>query len=99
MHKVRKPISVSLKRIIHKRSESVIRDFRLVVCTKAIKVFDSRTRVYLGNIYFTGGAFYFSRQLLNTLVKEYGGWFDIQSDICKFLSLCMYDNWDVNGVC
>ena len=68
MQRVRKPIPVSLRRLITERnrtnlgkSKSKVLDFSFSACTKAVRVHNRWTGECLGNAYFTGNDFYFSK--------------------------------------
>lgn len=64
MKRVRKLLPVSLRRLIIQHRTRV-KDLYFVVGAKAVMVRNRHTGEYLGNVYYNGTEFYFSRQLLH----------------------------------
>lgn len=64
MKRVRKPLPVSLRRLIIQHS-SRARDLYFIAGTKAVMVRNRHTGELLGNVYYNGTEFYFSKQLIN----------------------------------
>ncbi len=92
MKRVRKPLPVSLRRVIIQRGKTSKRDFHLVACTKAVKVIHRWSGVYLGNAYFNGKEFYFSRGLANTISSKfnYHSYLEFERNLSEFLSDCLF---------
>lgn len=64
MKRVRKPLPVSLRRLIIQHSDRA-RDLYFIAGTKAVMVRNLHTGEILGNVYYDGTKFYFSRQLIH----------------------------------
>lgn len=64
MKRVRKPLPVSLRRLIIQYRDSD-RDLYFIAGTKAVMVRNRHTGELLGNVYYNGTKFYFSKQLIN----------------------------------
>ena len=91
MKRVRKPLPVSLRRVIIQRDRTSKRDFHLAACTKAVKVFHRWSGRYLGNAYFNGNEFYLSRGLTNSLSKfSYHTYLELERNLLDFLSDCLF---------
>lgn len=86
MKRVRKPLPVSLRRVIIQRNKASKRDFHLVACTKAVKVIHRWSGVYLGK------EFYFSRGLANTISSKfnYHSYLEFERNLSDFLSDCLF---------
>lgn len=97
MNKTKKPLPTSLKRIVRERSEKQKGYHKFVVGNKAIMVGDSR-RGYIGNIYFNGEKFFFSRQLLNNIWKlPYREALALHDMLLRFSSYCMGEFYAKSG--
>lgn len=98
MQRIRKPLPVSLKRIIIERnrthldkSQSKALDFSFSACTRAVKVHNRWTGEYLGNAYFTGDDFYFSQQMMKSIGRVgHKNYFKVQETISMFLNNCLF---------
>lgn len=98
MHRVRKPIPVSLRRLITERnrtnlgkSKSKVLDFSFSACTRAVRVHNRWTGECLGNAYFTGDDFYFSQQMMNYINRVgHENYFEVQNAISGFLNDCLF---------
>ena len=64
MKRVRKPLPVSLRRLIIKHRDKA-RDVYFIAGNKAVMVRNRHTGELLGNVYYNGTEFYFSKQLIN----------------------------------
>lgn len=64
MKRVRKPLPVSLRRLIIQHRDRA-RDLYFIAGAKAVMVRNRHTGELLGNVYYNGTEFYFSRQLIN----------------------------------
>lgn len=97
MQRVRKPIPVSLRRLITERnrtnlgkSKSKALDFSFSACTKAVRVHNRWTGECLGNAYFTGDDFYFSQQMMNYINGvSHENYLEVQNAISGFLNGCL----------
>lgn len=94
MKRVRKPLPVSLRRVIIQRDKTSKRDFHLSACTRAVKVFHRWSGNYLGNAYFNGKEFYFSRGLANTISSKfnYHSYLEFERNLSDFLSDCLFSS-------
>lgn len=98
MQRIRKPLPVSLRRIIierdrNQRSLAKRRslDFHFSACTRAVRVHNRWTGECLGNAYFNGEEFYFSRQMMNSFRRVgYENYFEVQNVISGFLNDCLF---------
>lgn len=97
MQRVRKPIPVSLRRLITERnrtnlgkSKSKVLDFSFSACTKAVRVHNRWTGEYIGNAYFNGEEFYFSQQMRKYISRVgHEDYFEVQNAISGFLTDCL----------
>lgn len=97
MQRTRKPIPVSLRRLITERnrtnlgkSKSKVLDFSFSACTKAVRVHNRWTGECLGNAYFTGDDFYFSRQMMKSIGRVgHEDYFKVHETISMFLNDCL----------
>lgn len=90
MKRVRKPLPVSLRRAIIARNRNHRGHLKFVACTKAVMIGNPRNGGYLGSAYYDGNEFYFSRQLLNNLLKYgYNEYFELKKDATYFLEACL----------
>ena len=64
MKKARKPLPASLRRLLIQHRTRA-RDLYFIAGTKAVMVRNRHTGELLGNVYFNGAEFYFSRQLIH----------------------------------
>ena len=98
MQRTRKPIPVSLRRLITERnrtnlgkSKSKVLDFSFSACTKAVRVHNRWTGECLGNAYFTGDDFYFSRQMMKSIGRVgHEDYFKVHETISMFLNDCLF---------
>ena len=98
MQKIRKPLPVSLRRIIierdrNQRSKATSRllDFSFSACTKAVRVHNRWSGECLGNAYFNGEDFYFSQEMLNYLYRvSPENYFKVQNVLSRFLNGCLF---------
>lgn len=98
MKRVRKPIPVSLRRLITERnrtnlgkSKSKVLDFSFSACTKAVRVHNRWTGECLGNAYFNGEEFYFSQQMMKYISRVgHEDYFEVQNVISGFLNDCLF---------
>ena len=89
MKKVRKPLPVSLRRLIIQHRNKA-RDLYFIPGTKAVMVRNRYTGEYLGNVYYNGVEFYFSRQLISYRDKlGYKGFLKFQSLVLRPLEECL----------
>lgn len=97
MQRIRKPLPVSLRRLIIERNRnqrSLAKrrslDFHFSACTRAVRVHNRWTGECLGNAYFNGEEFYFSRQMMNYINRVgYEDYFEVQNAISGFLTDCL----------
>ena len=98
MKRVRKPLPVSLRRLITERNRNMrskhrsrATDFHFSACTRAVKVFNRWSGDCLGNAYYNGEEFYFSQQMLKSINRvDYENYFKVQDTISKFLNDCLF---------
>lgn len=98
MQRIRKPLPVSLKRIIierdrNQRSLAKRRslDFHFSECTKAVRVHNRWTGECLGNAYFNGEEFYFSQQMMKYINRVgHEDYYEVQNAISGFLNDCLF---------
>lgn len=98
MQRVRKPLPVSLRRIIierdrNQRSLAKRRslDFHFSACTRAVRVHNRWTGECLGNAYFNGEEFYFSQQMMKYIHRVgHEDYFEVQNVISGFLNDCLF---------
>ena len=98
MQRVRKPLPVSLKRIIiergrNQRSLAKRRslDFHFSACTRAVRVHNRWTGECLGDAYFNGEEFYFSQQMMNYISRVgHEDYYEVQNAISGFLNDCLF---------
>ena len=98
MQRIRKPLPVSLRRLITERnrtnlgkSQSKALDFSFSACTKAVRVHNRWTGECLGNAYFTGDDFYFSQQMMNSIGRVgHENYFKVHETISMFLNDCLF---------
>ena len=97
MQKIRKPLPVSLRRIIierdrNQRSLAKRRslDFHFSACTRAVRVHNRWTGECIGNAYFNGEEFYFSQQMMNYINGvSHENYLEVQNAISGFLNDCL----------
>lgn len=97
MQRVRKPLPVSLRRIIierdrNQRSLAKRRslDFHFSACTRAVRVHNRWTGECLGNAYFNGEEFYFSQQMMKYINRVgHEDYFEVQNALSGFLNDCL----------
>ena len=98
MQKIRKPLPVSLRRIIierdrNQRSMATSRalDFHFSACTKAVRVHNRWTGECVGNAYFNGEEFYFSQQMMKYINRVgHENYFKVQDALSGFLNDCLF---------
>lgn len=98
MQRIRKPLPVSLKRIIierdrNQRSLAKRRslDFHFSACTRAVRVHNRWTGECLGNAYFNGEEFYFSQQMMKYINRVgHEDCYEVQNAISGFLNDCLF---------
>lgn len=89
MKRVRKPLPVSLRRLIIQHSTRAS-DLYFVAGTKAVMVRNRHTGEYLGNVYYNGVEFYFSRQLIHYKNKlGYPDFLKFQNLVLRPLEECL----------
>lgn len=97
MQRIRKPLPVSLRRIIierdrNQRSLAKRRslDFHFSARTRAVRVHNRWTGEYIGNAYFNGEEFYFSQQMRKYISRVgHEDYFEVQNAISGFLTDCL----------
>lgn len=97
MQRIRKPLPVSLRRIIierdrNQRSLAKRRslDFHFSACTRAVRVHNRWTGECLGNAYFNGEEFYFSQQMMKYINRVgHEDYYEVQNAISGFLNDCL----------
>lgn len=97
MQRIRKPLPVSLKRIIierdrNQRSLAKRRslDFHFSACTRAVRVHNRWTGECIGNAYFNGEEFYFSQQMMKYINGvSHENYLEVQNVISGFLNDCL----------
>lgn len=97
MQRVRKPLPVSLRRLIIERNRnqrSLAKrrslDFHFSACTKAVRVHNRWTGECLGNAYFNGKEFYFSQQMMKYINRVgHEDYYEVQNAISGFLNDCL----------
>lgn len=90
MKRVRKPLPVSLRRAIIARNRNKCEDLQFIACSKAVKI-GLKSTGYLGNAYYDGNQFYFSRQLSFAISKSgYDKASKLQKEISYFLEGCTF---------
>lgn len=97
MQRIRKPLPVSLRRIIierdrNQRSLAKRRslDFHFSACTRAVRVHNRWTGECLGNAYFNGEEFYFSQQMMKYINRVgHEDYFEVQNALSGFLNDCL----------
>jgi len=98
MQRIRKPLPVSLRRLITEcnrthlsKSQSKALDFSFSACTRAIRVHNRWTGEFLGNAYFNGEEFYFSQQMMKYINRVgHENYFKVQNAISGFLNNCLF---------
>lgn len=98
MQRIRKPLPVSLRRLITERdrnqrslAKSRSLDFSFSACTKAVRVHNRWTGECLGNAYFTGDDFYFSQQMMKSIGRVgHEKYFKVHETISMFLNDCLF---------
>lgn len=98
MQRIRKPLPLSLRRIIIERDRnqrskatSKVTDFHFSACTKAVRIHNRWTGECLGNAYFNGEEFYFSQEVLNYLNRvSPENYYEVQNIISRFLNDCLF---------
>lgn len=89
MKQVRKPLPVSLRCLIIQHRDRV-RDLYFIAGTKAVRVHNRHTGEYLGNVYYNGTDFYFSRQLIHYRDKlGYPDFLKFQNLVLRPLEECL----------
>lgn len=95
MKRIRKPLPVSLKRIIierdrNQRSLAKRRSLDFSACTRAVRVHNRWTGECIGNAYFNGEEFYFSQQMMNYINGvSHENYLEVQNAISGFLNDCL----------
>ena len=97
MQRIRKPLPVSLRRIIierdrNQRSLAKRRslDFHFSACTRAVRVHNRWTGECLGNAYFNGEEFYFSQQMMKYINRVgHEDYLEVQNAVSGFLNDCL----------
>lgn len=98
MQRIRKPLPVSLRRLITERdrnqrslAKSRSSDFSFSACTRAVRVHNRWTGEFLGNAYFTGDDFYFSQQMMKSIGRVgHEKYFKVHETISMFLNGCLF---------
>ena len=98
MKRIRKPLPVSLKRIIIERDrnqrskpKSRVLDFSFSACTIAVRVHNRWTGECVGNAYFTGDDFYFSQQMMKYINRVgHENYLEVQNALSGFLNDCLF---------
>ena len=98
MQRIRKPLPVSLRRLITERdrnqrslAKSRVLDFSFSACTRAVRVHNRWTGECLGNAYFNGEEFYFSQQMINYVNRVgHEDYLEVQNAISGFLNDCLF---------
>lgn len=89
MKKARKPLPASLRRLLIQHRTRA-RDLYFVVGTKAVMVRNRHTGELLGNVYYNGTEFYFSRQLIHYRDKlGYPDFLKFQNLVLRPLEECL----------
>jgi hypothetical protein len=89
MKRVRKLLPISLRRLIIQHRTRV-KDLYFVVGTKAVMVRNRHTGEYLGNVYYNGTEFYFSRQLINFAGNlGYPSYLNFRKLVLRLLEECL----------
>lgn len=89
MKRVRKTLPVSLRRLIIKHRGRA-RDLYFIAGAKAIMVRNRHTGVFLGNVYYNGTEFYFSKQLINYRNElGYKDFFKFEHLVLRTLNECL----------
>lgn len=97
MQRIKKPLPVSLRRIIierdrNQRSLAKRRslDFHFSACSRAVRVHNRWTGECLGNAYFNGEEFYFSQQMMKYINRVgHEDYYEVQNAISGFLNDCL----------
>lgn len=98
MKRIRKPLPVSLRRLIIERNRnqrSLAKrrslDFHFSACTRAVRVHNRWTGECIGNAYFNGEEFYFSQQMMKYINRVgHEDYFEVQNAISGFLNDCLF---------
>ena len=98
MKRVRKPLPVSLRRLITERNRTHLKkakskaiDFSFSAYTRSVRVHNRWTGECLGNAYFTGEEFYFSQQMMKYINRVgHENYFEVQNAISGFLNGCLF---------
>ena len=98
MQRIRKPLPVSLRRIIIERDrvqrrkhKSRVLDFHFSACNRAVRVHNLWTGECLGNAYFNGKEFYFSQQMMKYINRVgHENYFEVQNVLSGFLNDCLF---------
>ena len=89
MRRVRKTLPISLRRLIIQHRTKA-RDLYFVAGTKAVMVRNRHTGEYLGNVYYNGTGFYFSRQLIHYRDQlGYSNFLKFQNLVLRPLEECL----------
>lgn len=89
MKRVRKPLPVSLRLLIIKHRDRA-RDLYFIAGAKAVIVRNRHTGEILGNVYFDGTKFYFSKQLINYRNElGYKDFFKFEHLVLRTLNECL----------
>ena len=97
MQRIKKPLPVSLRRIIIERDRtqrSLAKrrslDFHFSACSRAVRVHNRWTGECLGNAYFNGEEFYFSQQMMKYINRVgHEDYYEVQNAISGFLNDCL----------
>lgn len=98
MQRIRKPLPVSLRRLIIQRNRNQrslakrkVLDFSFSACSRAVRVHNRWTGECLGNAYFNGEEFYFSQQMMKYINRVgHENYFEVQNAISGFLNDCLF---------
>ena len=98
MQRIRKPLPVSLKRIIierdrNQRSLAKCRslDFHFSACARAVRVHNRWTGECIGNAYFNGEEFYFSQQMMKYINSVgFENYLEVQNALSGVLNDCLF---------
>lgn len=98
MQRIRKPLPVSLRRLITERNRTHLKkakskaiDFSFSAYTRSVRVHNRWTGECLGNAYFTGDDFYFSQQMMNSIGRVgHENYFKVHETISMFLNDCLF---------
>lgn len=98
MQRIRKPLPVSLRRLIIQRNRNQrslakrkVLDFSFSACSRAVRVHNRWTGECLGNAYFNGEEFYFSQQMMKYINRVgHENYFEVQNVISGFLNDCLF---------